>query len=165
MTHSLQVQIAGPFHFGAVWEILEPVIRAGETYPLARDMERREALKYWFSPNHQTFVAVSESVVVGTYYLRPNNPGGGSHIANCGFITANHARGQGVARTMCCHALELAATEGYLGMQFNFVVANNYGAISLWSDMGFEITGRQPKAFNHPKEGLVDALVMFRELL
>ena len=30
-----------------IWQILEPTIRAGETYALPRDMSREDALAYW----------------------------------------------------------------------------------------------------------------------
>jgi len=49
-------------------------------------------------------------------------------------------------------------------MQFNFVVSTNKRAVKLWSSLGFEIVGRLPRAFEHPELGLVDALVMYREL-
>ena len=49
-------------------------------------------------------------------------------------------------------------------MQFNFVVSTNVRAIKLWRSLGFETVGRLPNGFRHPKEGLVDALVMYRSL-
>ncbi len=149
---------------GAVWAILEPVIRAGETYPLPRDMHRDDALAYWLQEGHETFVAEDRADILGTYYMRPNNAGGGNHICNCGYITAENARGKGVARTMCTHSLDHARERGYRGMQFNFVIANNTRAVALWNRMGFEVVGRIPRVFNHPGEGYVDALVMFQTL-
>src|SRR6516162_2722145 len=109
----------------AVWAILEPVIRAGDTYTLPRNMSREEALAYWFSPNHEVFVAEDDKEIVGTYYIRPNQRGGGSHVANCGYITATAASGKGVARAMCTHSLTQARNRGYRAMQFNFVVSTN----------------------------------------
>lgn len=148
----------------AIWAILEPVIRAGETYPLPRDMSRQDALAYWRQDSHETFVAEDDSGVVGTYYMRPNNAGGGAHICNCGYMTAENARGRGVARTMCAHSLEHARERGYRGMQFNFVIAINARAVALWNRMGFEAVGRLPRVFDHPTEGYVDALVMYKTL-
>ncbi|MBO0733375.1 MAG: GNAT family N-acetyltransferase [Methylocapsa sp.] len=144
--------------------ILEPVIRAGETYPLPRDMTQVEALAYWMEPNHETFVAEDDGRLVGTYYLRANQPGGGAHVANCGYVTARGAEGRGVARRMCEHSLQQARDRGYLAMQFNFVVSTNERAICLWHRTGFETVGRLPLAFKHPRLGMVDALVMFRRL-
>lgn len=147
-----------------IWHILEPMIRAGETYPLPRDMKRPDALAYWFAQGHSVFVAEDEGRLVGTYYLRPNQRGGGAHVANCGYVTDPAARGRGVARAMCDHSLSEARARGFRAMQFNFVVSANAPAVHLWESCGFAIVGRLPAAFNHPTAGYVDALVMFREL-
>lgn len=148
----------------AIWAILEPMIRAGETYPLPRDWDRESGLAYWFSAHHEVFVARSEDGVLGTYYLKPNQAGGGAHIANCGYVTAPAAQGRGIARAMCAHSLQAARDRGYTGMQFNFVIATNTRAVALWEKMGFAIIGRLPGVYAHPSEGLVDALVMFQPL-
>ena len=144
--------------------MLEPVIRQGQTYALPTDLSRQEALAYWHSPTHLVFVAVDAEQVLGTYYLRPNQPGPGAHVANCGYITAQAARGRGVASAMCAHSLKEARTRGYLAMQYNLVVTTNEGAIRLWEKHGFSTVGRLPGAFRHPTLGLVDALVMHRDL-
>lgn len=148
----------------AIWAILEPVIRAGETYPLPRNMDRESALAYWFSPGHEVFVAEDNVSVVGTYFLKANQKGGGAHVANCGYMTAPHATGRGVARAMCAHSLERAREQGFRAMQFNFVVSTNERAVRLWQSCGFEVVGRLPQVFEHPKLGFVDALVMYRGL-
>ena len=148
----------------AIWKILEPVIRGGDTYTLPADMKREEALAYWNSPGHEVFVAEENGKILGTYYLRVNQKGGGAHVANCGYMTAPWASGRGVARAMCQHSLECAKTRGFRTMQFNFVVSSNERAVRLWQSMGFEIVGRLPGAFVHPALGTVDALVMYRHL-
>lgn len=147
-----------------IWSILEPVIRAGETYTLPRDMERGEALAYWFAEGHEVWVAEDAGEIVGTYYLRANQKGGGAHVANCGYITARGIEGRGVARAMCRHSLERARQRGFRAMQFNFVVSTNERAVGLWRSLGFETVGRLPGAFAHPTLGEVDALVMYRVL-
>lgn len=148
----------------AIWSILEPVIRAGETYTLPRELSREEALAYWFSEGHEVFVAEENGAVLGTYYLRANQGGGGSHVANCGYMTAPAAMGKGVARAMCEHSLEWARSRGFKAMQFNFVVESNERAVRLWQSYGFTIVGRLPRAFLHPHLGYIDAFVMCREL-
>ena len=148
----------------AIWAILEPTFRAGETYPIPRDISLADALAYWRSPGHSVFVAEQGGTIVGTYYLRANNRGGGSHVANCGYMVAPAANGRGVARAMCAHSLALARERGFTAMQFNFVIASNERAVRLWQASGFTIAGRLPKAFQHPRLGLVDALVMVRAL-
>jgi ribosomal protein S18 acetylase RimI-like enzyme len=156
-----------PFHekdADTVWAILEPMIRAGETYPLPRDMDRESALAYWLSPAHEVFVAEDNTEIVGTYFLKANQKSGGAHVANCGYITARHATGRGVARAMCAHSLDRARERGFRAMQFNFVVSTNERAVRLWQSFGFEIVGRLPGAFQHPTLGFVDAFVMYRQV-
>lgn len=149
----------------AIWAILEPMIRAGETYPLSRDMNREQAFGFWFSPEKEVFVWEEDGHVLGTYFLKANQQGGGAHIANCGYVTSQAAQGRGIARAMCLHSLERAKERGFRAMQFNFVVSSNTRAVKLWSGLGFEIVGLLPEVFAHPKLGFVDALVMFRPIL
>ena len=148
----------------SIWAILEPIIRAGETYTLARDLPRQQALDYWFADAHEVFVAQDQAAILGTYFLQPNQQGGGQHVANCGYITAPWATGRGVARAMCEHSIARARLRGFRAMQFNFVVSTNLRAIKLWQSFGFETIGRLPAAFLHPTAGYVDALVMYRSL-
>ena len=164
----LNIRTARPSDSEPIWAILEPVIRTGDTYTLPHDMTREDALAYWFSSDHETFVAEdvghAGAKIVGTYYLRPNQRGGGSHVANCGYMTATSASGKGVARAMCAHSLDHAKKLGFRGMQFNFVVSTNERAVRLWKSFGFEVIGRLPEAFLHPTAGYVDAYVMYRSL-
>jgi ribosomal protein S18 acetylase RimI-like enzyme len=156
----------------AIWAILQPILRDGETYALPRDWSQAEALAFWLGGDHAVLVAelpadaASQTAprVVGTYYLQPNQKGGGAHVANCGYATLPAARKQGIARAMCLHSMEEARQQGFLAMQFNFVVASNEGAVALWKSLGFGVVGRVPRAFRHPSLGLVDALVMYRAL-
>src|SRR5204863_306667 len=77
--------------------------------------------------------------ILGSYYLKPNFEGPGSHICNCGYVVAAHARGKGVATSMCEHSLKEAARRGFRAMQFNIVVSTNETAVRLWRNMGFDI--------------------------
>jgi len=127
-------------------------------------MTEDEALAYWFAPDNEVFVAEDSGEIVGTYCMRANQKGGGAHVANCGYITASGAFGRGVARAMCAHSLEHAKSRGFRAMQFNFVVSTNERAVRLWQSFGFEIAGRLPGAFLHPRDGYVDVFVMHRSL-
>ncbi|MFS1525223.1 N-acetyltransferase family protein [Microbulbifer sp. 2304DJ12-6] len=79
-------------------------------------------------------------------------------------MVSSFARGRGLATTMCRHSQNIALDLGYKAMQFNFVASSNEGAVRLWCKLGFNIVGRLPKAFNHPIQGYVDALVLFKWL-
>ncbi len=160
----MHIRAATSADYDAIWSILEPTIRAGETFTQPRDMARADALVYWSAPEHEVFVADEQGKIVGTYFLCANQRGGGSHVANCGYITAPAAFGRGVARAMCAHSLERARARGFRAMQFNFVVSSNERAVKLWQSFGFEIVGRLPDAFRHPRLGLVDVYVMFLAL-
>ncbi len=162
---SLLIRRADMSDAAAIWRIIGPTIRAGETYTLDRDMSEEDALEHWLGDDRETFVALDGDEIVGTYYMRANQAGGGRHICNCGYITSPSATGRGVARAMCLHSLEHARRLGYRGMQFNFVVSSNTRAVDLWRSLGFETVGRLPQAFHHPSLGYVDALVMFRSLV
>ncbi len=158
------IRAATPDDAPAVWAILEPIIRSGEAYALPRDMTRDAALAWWFAPHNEAFVALDGEAIVGTYFMHPNQLGGGAHVANCGYATATHATGKGVARAMCQHSLVHARARGYRAMQYNIVVSTNERAVRLWQSMGFSIVGTLPGAFAHPTRGDVDAYVMYRRL-
>ena len=156
-----------PFHahdWPATWQILEPVFRAGRTYVYAPDIAEDEARHVWVEAPLATYVMEDAGQILGTYYLKPNQPGLGAHICNCGYVVAEGARGRGIAAAMCVHSQDQAWAQGFRGMQFNLVVATNAGAIRLWQRHGFEIVGTLPGAFRDPAVGFVDALIMFKSL-
>jgi ribosomal protein S18 acetylase RimI-like enzyme len=160
----MQIRAARSEDDTALWAVLEPVIRAGETYALPRDMTREAALAFWGAPGADVFVAEADGAIVGSYFVRPNQRGGGAHVANAGYATAVGQTGRGIARAMCAHSIEHARGRGFRAMQYNIVVSTNVRAVRLWQAMGFAIVGRLPGAFAHPTHGDVDAFVMFRAL-
>ena len=103
--------------------------------------------------------------ILGTYYIKPNQPTLGAHVCNCGYIVAEQARGRGIASAMCEHSQREAATRGYRAMQYNLVVSTNDVAVQLWIKQGFEIIGTLPNSFRHAQRGYVDAHVMFKQLV
>ena len=163
-SEQLTIRPYTPSNENAVWMILEPVIAAGDTYALPTVWNRQETIAFWCMAGHKVFVATHGNNILGTYYLQANQKGGGSHVANCGYVTDSNSVGRGVARTMCSHSLKYAKDSAFKAMQYNFVINTNVRAIVLWKTFGFEIVGTLPFAFNHPKEGYVDALVMFKTL-
>lgn len=164
MKPAMDIRLATDDDRDAIWAVIGPTIRAGETYALEPDLDRVAALAYWMGADRETFVAEADGAVLGTYYLKANQAGGGAHVCNCGYMTGAAASGRGVARRMHEHSLERARERGFEAMQFNFVVESNERAVRLWRSLGFAVVGRLPKAFRHPSLGLVDALVMHRML-
>jgi L-amino acid N-acyltransferase YncA len=150
----------------AIWNIFREVIAAGDTYAMDPNISREDALAYWFAPGTHTFVAEKSAIgVAGTYVLRPNQSGGGSHVANAGFMVSANARKQGLGRAMAEHCLHEARRLGFRAMQFNYVISTNTAAICLWQDLGFEIVGTLANAFRRPDKRYVDVYVMYRSLL
>lgn len=153
-----------PADADALWSLLEPVFRAGDTYAVDPAIGRDAALAFWTGAPHDAFIAEADGAVAGTYYIQPNQQGGGAHVCNCGYVTDAAARGRGIARAMLDDSLTRARAVGYRAMQYNFVVETNTRAVETWKANGFDVVGRLPRAFNHPTAGYVDALVMHREL-
>jgi ribosomal protein S18 acetylase RimI-like enzyme len=149
----------------ALARMADEVTEDGEAFVFE---DPREVLAYWLDERGACFVAVDPDGaggdVVGTYVVKPNQPGRGSHVANAGYLVARAARGRGLGRLMGAHSLETARALGYAAMQFNFVVATNGAAVKLWEELGFRIVGTLPRVFRHRTEGLVDAYVFYREL-
>lgn len=160
----MEIREAHSDDFDAIWDIFHEIVAAGETYAYAPDTTKEQASELWMKAPLKTFVAEEDGQILGTYYIKKNQPGLGSHVCNCGYMTASAARGKGVATQMCVHSQEVALQLGFKAMQFNLVVATNEGAVRLWQQLGFEIVGRLPKAFEHRVRGFVDALVMYKWL-
>jgi len=160
----VEIKLAQDKHFDEIWSIINDVLKKGDTYPCAIDTTKAEAFQIWMKYPRATYVACRAHEIVGTYYIKPNQPGLGSHVCNAGYMVASKARGQGVGRDMCKHSLEEARQFGFKAMQYNLVVCTNKGAIKLWLDLGFKIIGTLPKAFNHAQKGFVDAFVMYQWL-
>jgi L-amino acid N-acyltransferase YncA len=184
----MKIRLATEADRGAIWKIFHEVVAAGDTYALDPNMSREDALAYWFAPATYTYVAEVDAefageavqlrgtamppmiadegaVIIGTYILRPNQCGGGAHVANAGFMVTAAARGQGIGRAMAEDCLNEARRLGFRAMQFNFVISTNISAMRLWHELGFKIIGTLPGAFRHPEQGYVDVYVMYRSLL
>ena len=164
MSGALVIREIGAAEFEAVWPLFRSVIAAGDTYSYPPDMRFEEARALWTTPPSRTFIAERDGCALGCYLLRPNQPGLGDHVANCGYMVAVDARGQGIASAMCEHSLDAARRAGFTAMQFNFVVASNATAVKLWQRHGFTIVGTVPRAFRHATLGPTDIHIMHRSL-
>ncbi len=147
-----------------IWEIIKNVIASSDTYVFAPNSSKEKMLDYWFAEDKQTYVALLENHLVGTFFLKANQPDLGSHIANAGYMVAPEGQGKRVGGTMAEFSIDEARKFGYQAIQFNFVVKTNEAAVNLWLKLGFEIIGEIPEAFNHAENGLTNALIMYRKL-
>lgn len=150
--------------FEQLWPIFKSIIAAQETYTIAPDISYDEAFETWCLVPQKTFVSKQDGVITGSYYLKPNAAGPGSHICNCGYMVAEDYRGQGIARELCLHSQRVALDEGFEAMQFNTVVSSNEAAVELWKKLGYKIIGTIPHAYDHKTHGLVDAYIMYKSL-
>ena len=148
----------------SIWPIFHEIVQAGETYAYEANTTKAQGEKIWVEVPRKTFVFEEDGEILGTYYIKTNQAGPGSHVCNCGYMVSSSARGKGVATLMCEHSQQIALMLGYKAMQFNFVASSNESALRLWDKLGFDTVGRLPKAFHHPTQGHVDALVMFKWL-
>jgi L-amino acid N-acyltransferase YncA len=161
----MEIRAATDADRDAIWKIFHQIVAAGDTYAFDPEISREAALAYWFRADTQTYVAEKGGSVVGTYILRPNQLGPGSHVANAAFMVAPSAQGFRVGRRMAEHCLSEARRMGFRAMQFNFVISTNASAIHLWEQLGFKIVGTLAGAFRHPEKGYVDVYVMYRSLV
>jgi L-amino acid N-acyltransferase YncA len=147
-----------------VWDIFGQVIKSGDTYAYDPDSQKEDLPKLWFAPGMKVYVAEESGKILGTYYIKSNQPGLGAHVANCGYMVHPETRGRGLGKQLFDHSWLLAKQSGYKGMQFNFVISTNAIAVQLWEKLDFKIIGTIPKGFNHGQLGYVDAYIMFREI-
>ena len=162
--NGFQIRTADTADFEGIWLIFHEIVRQGDTYAFSPDTSKEEAFEIWMTTPTATYVALDQGKIVGTYYIKPNQPALGAHVCNAGYMVSSFARGRGVGRAMCEHSQTEAVTLGFKAMQFNLVVSTNKGAIKLWTDMGFSMVGTLPQAFKHKDLGFVDAVVMYKLL-
>ena len=160
----LVIREIGADEFHRAWPVFRAIVRGGDTYSYPPDLTMAEAREMWTTAPARCFVAEHDGEVLGCYMLRPNQPGLGNHVANCGYMVAPAARSQGIAGKMCEHSLGEARRAGFSAMQFNYVVASNTGAVRLWQRHGFAIVGTVPGAFRHARLGPTDIHIMHRTL-
>jgi L-amino acid N-acyltransferase YncA len=160
----LTVREATDADWPTIWALFRQVASAGDAFAYDADTPEMVARKLWIEAPARCHVAESSGRVLGTYYVRPNQPGRGSHVANAGYMVAAEARGQGLAQSLCEHSVETARRLGFRGMQFNFVVSTNTAALRVWKKHGFAVVGRVPLAFQHQTLGFVDVLILHRDL-
>jgi GNAT superfamily N-acetyltransferase len=165
MSRPITIRPLLPEDWPATWEILEPVFKAGETFPHDPGIRTEQARRLWVEEAQATYGAFEAGGgILRTYYLKPNSLALGAHVANAGYVVAEAARGQGIGSLLCRHSQAEARRLGFRAMQFNLVVSTNEAGLRTWQGNGFRIVGTLPGAFRHRRLGYVDAHVMFQQL-
>jgi len=160
----MKIREAAVSDYDSIWQLFKSVIKSGDTYVFDPHTKKENLSKYWFAANMKTFVAEKNGLIRGTYIIKPNQVGLGSHIANCSYMVHPDYQGKGIGKLLCEHSLKYAKDTGYKAIQFNLVVSTNTAAVKLWGEYGFEIIGTIPEGFNHKDLGYVDAYIMFKKL-
>lgn len=160
----MKIRLANQQDTDSVWEIFKEVVKTGDSYVFDPDIAKEEGLNNWLGEKYHTYVAELEGEVLGTYIIKQNQPGLGSHIANASYMVHPNAQGRGIGEAMARHSIQEARQLGFKAMQFNIVVATNFPAIQLWQKLGFKIIGTIPEAFKHMSKGFVDAHIMYMKL-
>jgi L-amino acid N-acyltransferase YncA len=164
---AMEIRTATDADWPAIWPFFEAIVRAGETYAYALDLDRDGGRAIWMAaPPARTVVAVDEATgtVLGSATMGPNRPGNGAHVATASFMVSPAARGHGTGRALGEHVVAWARAAGYRAIQFNAVVETNAAAVHLWRSLGFEVVGTVPEAFRHPEHGYVGLHVMLKQL-
>ena len=150
--------------FEAIWDIFHNVVATGDTYAYSPDTSKKDAYDYWMPPQKKTYVATINDELVGTYFIKENQPGLGSHVANAAYMVHPEQHGKGIGLSMAEHSIDEARSQDYSAMQFNLVVSTNEPAVNLWKKMGFKIIGTTPHGFRHSSKGLIDTYILHRFL-
>lgn len=151
--------------FDKFWPTFRSIVIAQETYAFDTDINRDNAEVLWCELPMKTFVFEEGDQILGSYYIKANAMGPGSHVCNCGYMVSEHSRGKGIARLLCEHSQSVAIELGFRAMQFNSVVSSNTIAVKLWQKLGFEIVGTLPDAYQLKSGQYVDSYVMFKQLV
>lgn len=147
----------------AMWAIFQPLLAGGDAFPFGAGFEKSTFQLHWFS-SHPAYVACAGEQILGMYKMGANYPDHGAHVASATYAVAGQAQGKGIGRKLVEHSLAQARREGFLAMQFNYVVSTNASAMSLYRKLGFNIAGTLSQAFRHRELGLVDCYVLHRFL-
>lgn len=143
-----------------IWNL---VVREGKYFPQENSLSIKEA-EAFFAEQTYTGVAEVDGVIVGLYILHPNNIGRCGHIANASYAVKTDQRGKHIGENLVMHSLEMAIESKFRIMQFNAVVANNKGAISLYKKLGFKELGTIPGGFKMDDGTFVDIIPFYLEL-
>lgn len=162
-----------------IWPFFRALIAAGESICLPNIMMGSDARTLWFGgvdtevivavdPRDKPTVENPDSPivgrVVGSASMRTARDGHGRHVARAGFVVDPRLHGQDVEKELAIAVLTRARAAGFTAVEIDPVVETDVEAIEAWRSLGFEIVGTRPRAFEHPRDGMVGLHVMYRAL-
>ncbi len=152
--------------FVSLHKIFQEINVQGDSFPYPVDTTLEKFKQIWCQQDSISYIAreIESDTISGAYFIKPQWPGRGAHVATATYMVAHSVRGNGLGRQLGVHSLEFAKVENYKAMQFNYVISTNIQAVNLWKSLGFNIVGTLPKVFDHDRHGKVDAFVMFKHL-
>ncbi len=153
---TVRIGILDSSGYRQLFELFARVVADGEGYPHLPPLTHSVFEDTWVHPVSAVVGASSEGILAGAYYLKPNFPGRGAHIANAGYVVGRPHRGRGIGRRLVEDSIWRAPTFGFDAIQFNFVFADN-PARRLYEGLGWTEIGRIPRAL-----GASDALIYWR---
>jgi len=149
-----------PESLGRLFSLFADVLARGDGYPQTPPLTSSMFEDIWVRPVTLAIEAAIDDRLVGAYYLRPNQPGVGAHIANAGYVVDREWRGRGIGTLLVEDSLERAPLAGFDAIQFNFVFESN-PARSMYERLGWIEIGRVPRAIATTGE---DAIIYWRSL-
>jgi ribosomal protein S18 acetylase RimI-like enzyme len=143
-----------------IWnEIIEDGVSFAWEEPLTVD-EARKILQ----EQTEVVCACSGKEIAGFYFMRPNGIGRCSHIANATYAVQKEYRGSGIGKRLVLHSIQSAKEHGFLGLQYNTVVATNFSAIELYKKLGFTLIGTIKNGFRIVDNTYVDLLIFYKAI-
>ena len=93
----MEIRKAEEKDWQGIYRFLSEIVTKGETYAINRDAGEEELKHLWLNKPEACFVAMLDGRLAGSYYLKKNQQGGGSHVCNAGYIVDPEFRGRGLA--------------------------------------------------------------------
>lgn len=137
-----------------LFRLFSDIVARGEGFPQQPPLTPEVFEGVWVVPVTLVVGALKDGHLAGAYYLKPNLPGLGSHIANAGYVVSPEHRRHGIGRLLVEDSISRAALAGFDAVQFNFVFADN-PARALYEDLGWRVVGTIPNGVGPGRDALI----------
>jgi GNAT superfamily N-acetyltransferase len=141
-------------HADALFWLFADIVARGEGFPQQAPLTRAVFEDVWVRPVTLVVAGLVGGELAGAYYLKPNLPGLGAHIANAGYVVSRARRRLGIGRLLVQDSIARAPLAGFDAVQFNFVFADN-PARRLYEDLGWRVVGQVPDGAAPGRDALI----------